>query len=139
GPASYLFRVESVAIATAVAATATAVAAAATATAAATTVAAAAAAAATEATAAAAAAAEAATAATAGLTLLGFVHAQRAAVKSLSVPGLDGSLSIGIAAHGDEREAARAPGLAIRDNSHFTHLASVGCKGGLEVRFSGVE
>ena len=115
---------ESVAIATAVAATATA----ATATAATTTTvaAAAAAAAATEATAAAAAAAEAATAATAGLTLLGFVHAQRATVESLAVPGLDGSLRVSVAAHGDKCEAARAPGFAIRDDSHFTHLASVG-------------
>src|SRR5262249_12365719 len=74
-----------------------------------------AAAATTTATAAVAARAAATTAAAAwtGLARLSFVHPQRAPVDLRAVHGLDCGLRIGVGRHLDEREAARAAGIAI--------------------------
>src|SRR4029079_14878726 len=79
---------------------------------------------ATAAVATAAAAAEAtaatATAAAALLALFGFVHAKRATVEGAAVHALDRLGGFFGSAHGDEREAAGAAGLAIRDQVDVT-------------------
>jgi hypothetical protein len=118
---------------TTIAATATPVAAAAAATAAITTTAVATAttaitAAAVATTAAATAAESTATAAAttaALLALLGFIDAQRATVEGLAVHALDRLRSLFGGAHGHEREAARAAGLAIGDEVDVAYRAEL--------------
>ncbi len=79
----------------------------------------------TEATTAAAAAAEATTAA-ALTSLFGFVHAKGTAVEHGTVELRDGFLRAFGGAHLNEREAARAAGLAIDHELHFRNFAAFG-------------
>jgi hypothetical protein len=76
---------------------------------------------ATAAEATAAAAATAATATAALLALLGLIHAKRTAVECAAVHALDRLGGFFGSSHGDEREAAGATGLAIRDQVDVTY------------------
>jgi hypothetical protein len=62
-----------------------------------------------------------ATAAAALLALLGFVHAKRATIQRATVHALDRLGGFFGSSHGDEREAAGATGLAIRDQVDVTY------------------
>src|SRR5262249_38151388 len=99
------------------------------------------AAAATTAVAAAATAAAAATtaAAAAGLALLGLVDAQRTAVELRAVHRLDRRLCVSIRRHLDEREAARAAGVAIEHDAAALDLAAIGAERGSQGLLCGVE
>jgi len=140
--------VTATAVATATATTVvTTAAAAAVATTATTTAAAAITATAAEATAAAAAeaTATAATTAAALLALLGFVHAKRTTVEGAAVHALDRLGGFFGSAHGDEREAAGAAGLAIGDQvdiaygSEFLERSTDAISIGIERKISNVQ
>jgi hypothetical protein len=82
-------------------------------------------------TAAAASTTEATTTTTAAATgaiaaLLGFVHAELTTVELDAVHLRDGIFRVGIGAHHDEPEAARAAGIAVEHDLHFGDLTAVG-------------
>jgi len=65
------------------------------------------------------------TAAAALLALFGFVHAERAAVQGAAVHALDRLGGFFGSAHGHEREAAGATGLAVRDQVDITYRSEL--------------
>src|SRR5262245_26390097 len=89
------------------------------------------------------AAAESAPAATTTATrpglVLRLVHAQLATVEVFAVQRGHGRLGVGVGAHRDEREAARAAGLAVAGNGNLLDGAAVLCERGAQRVFGGGE
>src|SRR5690606_21004760 len=83
-------------------------------------------------------AAPAAATAGAGLTGLGLVDVEAAALELLPVEGGDGGLGLLVVGHGDEGEAAGPAGFPVVHHRHLAHLAVVG-KQPLEAAFVAVE
>jgi hypothetical protein len=74
----------------------------------------------------------------AGFHGLGFVDSQFAAIMALAVQGVDGAPAFFGAAHGDEGEAARAAGHAVRDHVGFGDMTVLG-EELVQVLFGGLE
>src|SRR5439155_17008301 len=82
----------------------------------------------------AAAAAAAAAAPAAGRPLARLAHGERPAAELRAVEGADRRLGLGIGGELDEGEAARPPGLPVRDDLHLFDLAPILLEQGAQLR-----